>query len=219
MYQAEKIIVQKLKPLLKKTDFKWNAKREKYFRKTKYGFDDFFWVADETSEKGGALLLTPFFQVRHNKVDDIVNQLGLIYGEEGRKFTTTVSRGLGYFPIDKNKDYVQRIRLGVNELDMERAVQKFASLVNQEGEEFYEKYSSLLNCSKGLNEPIESMSHPLCNNFPLRAYYGVVTAYFSEKERVPDLLAQYTQYAETISPDLYQKTKENLEKLKKLLNL
>lgn len=53
----------------------------------------------------------------------------------------------------------------------------------------------VLACSIGLNSPIETLRHPLCNNFAMRAYYGVAAAGLTQPDRVPSLVQSYTEFA------------------------
>lgn len=175
--------------------FKWVQARGKFIRREKHGFSAFFWTSFTTHEEGGRLELTPFFEVRHNIVEDVVNQLDLIFGEDNKRYTPTVSRGLGYFPIQKDKQYIQYIRLASAEADIERVAHSFESALAVDGKEFFARYSSLQACSQDLNNPIESRTHPLCNNFASRAYYGVVTAWLSERERTNGLVEGYLNFA------------------------
>lgn len=86
-------------------------------------------------------------------------------------------------------------------------------MLNSDGEDFFKRYSSLLECSQGLNNPLESKVHPLCNNFPRRAYYGVAAAIFAENDRVPELVSQYLHFAMSVLPKQYDQIATRLEQL------
>jgi hypothetical protein len=86
-------------------------------------------------------------------------------------------------------------------------------MLDGEGEKFFKQYSSLLECSRGLNHPIESKTHSLCNNFPRRAYYGVAAAFFAENSRVPELVRQYLEFAKGVQPNQYDQISKRLDQL------
>ena len=70
-----------------------------------------------------------------------------------------------------------------------------SEILKLEGDSFFKKYSTIRESSKGLNESIAAKAHPLCNNFPRRAYYGVACAGIAEPQRVGTLRVQYLDYA------------------------
>jgi len=218
MTSPEKILVKQLSPTMLALGFKWVRGREKYIRKETYGFSSLSWASYPTPTDGGRLELIPILGVRHDAVENLVNQLGLIYDDEGKRYTTTVSRGLGYFPFQAGKDYTQYIRMASIETDVMRVATNLADIVAGEGKAFYERYSSLLECSQGLNIPIASRPHPLCNNFPKRAYYGIVVAWFAEIDRVPQLVNQYLNYSKDVLPNQYEEIAERINQLVYLMN-
>lgn len=213
MTKAEKLLVEKLKPKLAQLGFKWLSKMEQFIRQEEFGFSCFVWGSYPTPIDGGRLEIIPLFGVRHNVVEDMVNQLGLIHGEEYKRYTTTVERGLQFFPIVEGKNYMQYIRDNAVEKDTSKAAANIVAMLEQEGRQFFEKYSSLLACSQGLNDVIKTTSHPLCNNFPNRAYYGIAVASLVEKHRVPELVKQYLEYTKEILPSLYDDTEKKINKL------
>lgn len=213
MNNAEKVLVEQLTPTMAVRGFKWLKARELFVRKAPYGFCSFSWASYPTSSDGGRIELVPLLGVRHDVVENLVNELGLIYGDANRKYTMTVDRGLGFFPFKEDKDYKQYIRLASVNIDVETIVSSIASMLDEEGKAFFEKYSSLLECSRGLNHPIETETHPLCNNFPLRAYYGVASAFLAEKERVPELVRQYMGFAKAVQPNHYDQIAKRLDHL------
>lgn len=213
MNNAEKLLVENLNPTLLEFGFKWIRAREIYVRQESYGFSSFCWASHSTHAEEGRLEVTPIVGVRHNFVENIVNKLGLVYGDDNQRYTTTVEQGLGYFPLKKEKTYTQYIRLISAEKDIVHAVAGLTDIIAGEGRGFFERYSSLLACSQGLNEPIESKSHALCNNFPRRAYNGIAAASFSEKNRVPDLVNRYLRFAKDILPNQYDAIEKKIRQL------
>lgn len=213
MNNAEKNLVERLKPGLAIAGFNWLKSRAMFVRKEPYGFSSLSWTSHSTSDEGGRLELAPVLGVRHNSVEDLVNQLGLIYGDDNKRFTTTVTRGLGLFPFSESNDNKQYIRLASIDADIEHAASAITAMLNSDGEDFFNRYSSLLECSRGLNNPLESKVHPLCNNFPRRAYYGVAAAIFAENDRVPELVSQYLHFAMSVLPKQYDQIATRLQQL------
>lgn len=213
MNNAEKALVEQLIPILAANGFKWMKARAMFVRKEPYGFSSLSWASYPTPKDGGRLELVPLLAVRHDVVEGVVNELGLIYGEANKKFTATVDRGLGFFPFKKHRDEKQYIRFESVEIDAKLAAVDITSMLNSDGEKFFEKYSSLIECSRGLNHPIESESHPLCNNFPQRAYYGVAAAFFAENNRVPELVREYLKFAKAVKPNQSDQIAKRLDQL------
>lgn len=213
MNNAEKALVEQLTPILAEAGFKWLKAREMFVRKEPYGFSSLSWASYPTHEDDGRLELVPLLAVRHDVVEDVVNELGLIHGDANKKFTTTVDRGLGFFPFKEGRDDKQYIRLASVGADIKHAASNIASMLNDDGEKFFKQYSSLLECSRGLNHPIKSKTHPLCNNFPRRAYYGVATAFFAENSRVPELVRQYLDFAKAVQPNQCDQIAKRLDQL------
>lgn len=213
MNAAEKTLIEALAPKLQGLGFVWLKGREMFVRQRSGGFDCFLWTSHSTHLEGGRLELTPILGVRHDSVENLVNQLNLVHGVENQRFTTTVDRGLGYFPLVDGKNYVQYIRLASTEDDLKRTEKNFFELLKNEGESFFKEFSSILECSKGLNEPIATKTHPLCNNFPRRAYYGVACAAIAEPHRIGALLSQYKDYAAQVLPTQVGRIEERLDEL------
>lgn len=213
MNNAEKALVEQLAPALAGAGFKWIKARGMFVRKEPCGFSSLSWTSHSTNDEGGRLELGPVLGVRHDVVEDVVNELGLIYGDDNRKFTTTVTRALGFFPFNEGEDDKQYIRLTSVDTDVQHAAANIASMLSGEGEKFFKQYSSMLECSRGLNHPVESKIHPLCNNFPRRAYYGVATAFFAENSRVSELVRQYLEFAKAVQPNQYGQIAKRLDQL------
>ena len=164
-------------------------------RKEKHGFSELWFSSYAIRAADGHQVIGYGLGVRHDRVDDVVNQLGHIWGESNRRNTTTVSRGMQFYPFDDRRDGDKIIRFDHIEEDANKVSCDIAAMLVQDGFGFFDRYSDIAECSHGLNEPIEATTHPLCNNYPLRAYYGVAAAAFSEPERVPDLIAKHASYA------------------------
>jgi hypothetical protein len=213
MNSAEKLLVDRLTSAFSSRTFRWLRVREMFLRKETYGFSCLLWTSAPVNRGGNSLELTPVLGVRHDVVDNLVNRLGLIYGEDNRKYTTTVARGLGFFPFTEGVEYRQYIRLDAMDDDVGRVTASVITMLDEHGDQFYQRYSSLLDCSRGLNDRINVSTHPLCNNFPRRAYYGVAAALFSESDRVPELVSQYLDFAKISTPKQYDEVAKRLDQI------
>jgi hypothetical protein len=143
--------------------------------------------------------------VRHDRVDEIVNRLGHIWGANNQKQTTTIYRGLGFFPFDENlsDDLIRRDSLTTDAASVSGRIE---AMMAAHGDAFFERYASLLECSRGLNDPIETGTHPLLNSYPKRAYYGIAAAGLAEPERMRELVEAHTAYCRKqgwIDPGVY----------------
>ncbi|WP_273429711.1 hypothetical protein [Chitinibacter tainanensis] len=213
MNNAEKALVEQLLPTLSAKGFKWLKTREMFIRKEPHGFSSLSWTSHSTNDEGGRLELGLVLGVRHDIVDDVVNELGLIYGDDNKKFTTTVARGLSLFPFKEGKDYKQCIRLVSVDADVQNAASGIVSILDEDGWQFFERFASLSECAKGLNDPIESKTHPLYNNFPRRAYYGVASAFFADNSQVTGLIHQYLEFAKVVQPNQYDQISKRFDQL------
>lgn len=193
--------------------FKWVARKQAFIRKEGFGFSSLLWSCVASRHEDGELEINPFLQVRHDVVDDVVNTLELIYGEENRKYTSTVSRGLGDFPFVDGEEQRPFIRYAFPEEDAEATASNLLSMLDQWGDAFFARYSSLLECSRGLNDPIESTSHPLLNNIEKRAYYGVTTASFVEPQRVSGLVEAYGVFVRQSRPMSFEQIVARLDRV------
>jgi hypothetical protein len=164
-------------------------------RKEKHGFSELWFSSYAVRVTGGHQVIGLGLGVRHDRVDNVVNRLGHIWGEHNQKNTTTVSRGMEFFPFDERRDGDKIIRFEHIEEDAYKASCDISDMLLRDGFDFFDRHSTVEECSHGLNEPIRATVHPLCNNYPLRAYYGVTAAALSEPDRVPNLIAEHAAYA------------------------
>ncbi|WP_454674021.1 hypothetical protein [Achromobacter pestifer] len=138
MNAIEKKLVKSLNPLLEGKGFVWSKSREMYIRKRRYGFDSLVWTCHPDAEEGGRLQIGPVLGVRHDEVDDLVNQLPIVYGEDNKKYTTTVSRVLVYFPFRPASE-PQYIRLSNVDGDVALVVENILKIFEIGGDEFFTK--------------------------------------------------------------------------------
>lgn len=194
MNQAEQALKALLEPMLREQGFNPVASHLGFRRRTDFGFHylsfpSFAWG------NGGPYVINVGLGVRHNRVDEIVNRLGHVWGKANQKVTTTVYRGLEFFPFDAQRDGRKTIAPDQLELGAQSVASDISAMLLADGYEFFRNYSDAHECSVGLNAPIEARTHPLHNNFPLRAYYGVAAAGLTQPERVPSLIESYTEFA------------------------
>lgn len=195
MNRAVKSLVDRILPTLEGRGFKLKKGPDVFFLKLeKFGFLYFSFATFPMPENGGYQVVKYGLGVRHDRVDDIVNQLGHIWGDGNRKNTTTVYRGLEFFPFVAARDEKQIIRFPHVEEDADVAAANIIAMLEKDGFAFFEHYSSLEECARGLNDPIETITHPLFNRFPSRAYYGVVAAALTEPDCVPKLVQEYVEF-------------------------
>lgn len=194
MNRAERALMDRLRPTVEKHGFKFNSSNCTFKKKLDFGFLYLSFPSFPMLGDGGYQAIETGLGVRHNQVDDIVNRLGHIWGDDNRKGTTTVYRGLKFFPFDPERDGRKIVRFTRVDEDAEKAFDSIDAMLSNDGYAFYNRYSSLLECSRGLNSPIDAMTHPLLNNFPLRAYYGIASAALAEPDRVPLLIRDYTDF-------------------------
>ena len=194
MNQAETALKELLEPVLREHGFKPQSSGLSFKRRTSFGFHElslpsFAWAA------GGPYVVNVGLGVRHNRIDLVVNRLGHIWGEANQKNTTTVYRGLGFFPFNAGRDGEKTISSEHVSTDAASVASDVSLMLAADGLEFYDRYSELRECSLGLNSPIEVQTHPLLNRFPMRAYYGVAAAALAQPERVQSLIRSYTDFA------------------------
>jgi hypothetical protein len=212
-----------LEAALREHGFKANRSEWSFKRREKHGFSYLSLPGFPVPGTGGYQVIEVGLGVRHDRVDDVVNQLGHIWGDANRKNTTTVYRGLGFYPFDESRDARKIVRFEHAETDAKKACFDILEMMSKDGLQFFSRYSDLLECSRGLNAPIETRTHPLCNNYPLRAYYGVAAAAFAEPERVPNLISEHLAYArdfEVVDNGVYDVAKDlkGLEAIEARLN-
>ena len=195
MNRAVKSLVDRILSTLEGRGFKLKKGPDAVFlKKEKFGFLDFSFATFPMPENGGYQVVKYGLGVRHDRVDGIVNQLGHIWGDANRKNTTTVYRGLEFFPFVAARDEKQIIRFPHVEEDADAAAANIIAMLEADGFAFFERYSSLEECAQGLNDPIEAITHPLFNRFPSRAYYGVAAAALTEPDQVPNLVQKYVEF-------------------------
>lgn len=196
MNSAAKSLNQALLPHLQSRGFKAKTGFDGivHRRKQNFGFVELTIAFFHMQIDGGHTFFNPVLSVRHDRVENVVNQLGHIWGDANQKNTSTVSRGLQFFPFDIERDCPQIIRDSDRDGDTAIALKNILSMLDEHGFAFFDRYSSLDECAVDLNDPIGKETHPLCNLMPLRAYYGTAAAALSGSVSVAGLLQQYVDY-------------------------
>ena len=143
-----------ISPVLERRGFKFRKSDASYFKREKFGFLYFSLVSHLVSDSGGYYVVEYGLGARHDRVDNIVNQLGHIWGDAYRKRTTTVYRGLTFFPFDSKRDGRQLIHSSNIRIDAAAASDNIVGMLEESGLDFYDRYSSLVECARGLNVPI-----------------------------------------------------------------
>lgn len=196
MNRAVKALVDLISPTMENRGFKLKKSVDSayFIKREKFGFLDFSLPSFPMPENGGYQVIHPGLGVRHNRVDDIVNQLGHIWGDANRKNTTTVYRGLEFFPFATGRDEKQIIRFPYFDEDAALAAENIGAMLDEDGFAFFARYSSIEECAQGLNDPIATRTHPLCNGMPGRAYYGVAAAALTQPDHVANLVRDYAEF-------------------------
>lgn len=212
MNRAVKSLVDQLLPLMESRGFKLKKGADVAFvKRERFGFLYLSLPSFPMPEDGGYQVVKCGLGVRHDRVDDIVNQLGHIWGDANRKNTTTIYRGLEFFPFVAARDEKQVIRFSHVDEDAVVAAENIRAMLDEDGFAFFDRYSSLEECAQGLNDPIEARTHPLCNGFPLRAYYGVAAAALTQPDRVAGLVRDYVEFIRSsgvVDPLMYDVGKD-----------
>jgi hypothetical protein len=182
--------------------FRYIAKINMFVRNTEYGFDAFLWTShpalsgDVMGQQYSLLAM-----LRHNAVDNVVNQLGLIYGEENQKFSSTVCSALELFPPSNARQYSYFLADSASDADLAGVAQSIAVAVKEDACPFFERYSSLTECAIGLNSSPRANTHFLFNNLERRMYYSIATAHLAGLSEFDLLLEQWTGVCSELLPE------------------
>lgn len=195
MSRSIEAIVSRLAPFMKAHGFVFRKSSEAFVAKRSHGFVELALPSFFVGLDGGRQVVSVGLGVRHDQIENIVNQLGHIYGEDNRRKTSTVHRGLGFFPFKPSGPSELTIRLSHLDEDADRAADSLRLMLQEDGLSFFERYGSIFECSKGLNDPLDTPTHPLFNRHAGRAYNGIAAAALAQPERVEVLIAGYSELA------------------------
>ncbi|GAB2615438.1 hypothetical protein [Novilysobacter erysipheiresistens] len=195
--------------------FRYIRKRNAFVRKEPHGFSQFLWatyptvVGDATGQHYSLIV-----GVRHDIVEDAVNQLGLIYGSDNQSATTTVDTPLEKFPLSAERQYSYFLPNSANEHDISAAASSIATSVENDLSGFYTRYASLQECAAGLNSKPTDRSHHLYNNLEPRMYRAIASAHLGRLPGFDSLLEQWqSAYLSTLPVSAHAKIQDRLCKL------
>lgn len=165
--------------------------QEIYIRPFDGGFHQFSWSMYATSRDS--------FEghygigVRHDSIEELLVTARNIHGPENRRYAETVYRDVGgFFPFDSKRDRLLRVRIQALKSDVSDAVGRIEQMLAEDGAHWYALYSSTLEVSRKVNDPVDtSAAHELVNNPQLRPIVGVAAACIAEPSRVEELVEAY----------------------------
>lgn len=105
---AKNAVFDRCDNILNGDGFKLIRSRSSYVRRTEFGFMSVS-ISGYDEADGGDTVLHVGLGVRHDNVDNIVNELGHVVGKF-TSYTTTVFRGLEHFPFIHGRDSCYIIR-------------------------------------------------------------------------------------------------------------
>ena len=208
-------LIEAIEPTFKAHGFKRN-KHGVFIRPTSYGFDNFLWASHPTVTDNHSMAqkYSLLMGVRHDRVENEVNKLGLIYGHDNQKRTTTVSTPLELFPPTQERKYFIVIEHNAPDEVITKAAASLISILQADALPFYSAYSSIERCSAGLNTAFDQRSHFLHNNFESRVYHAITAAHVAGIPNFEDIVKTWqTNIESTLPPSLWQSTKDRVEKL------
>ena len=224
MSKIERALYERLQPDMEEIAFEWKKSWYGFYRQEQKGFSRYIASGFHTVDNNLNDIYK--FEVsniarRNDEVEDIVNTTRDMYDKASEERTVTVFRGLGFFPFNPNRDGHFEIRYSHIEEDIEIAAANIMDMMRTDGYQWFERYGSLLECSRGINDPEDGHeAHPLFNNTWGRMYHGIAAAALVEPERVPGLVRKYTDHAKAMialkretSTDRHHEAEGVLEKL------
>jgi hypothetical protein len=117
--------------------------------------------------------------VRHDVVEDVVNQLGLVYGADNQRATATVDRALVYFPLRVGQSYSIFLPDQASEAELQAAAALVSDWFKHDLDPFFNQYASLAECAQGLSRDPTAASHALYNNYEPRMYRAIASSCLS----------------------------------------
>jgi hypothetical protein len=161
--------------------FKYIPKRQVFARKNARGFDEFFWASHTATDASGRLgqRYGLIVGVRHDLVENAVATLGLVYGEENKRWTTTVDSPLSTFPPDNDRSYTYFLSDKAADEDVASAASEIVSVFRRDAEPFYQRFAHLDHCAEKLNAGMGARSYWLVNNYENRMFRGIAATAFS----------------------------------------
>ena len=187
-----------------------------FIRPTAHGFDNFLWATHPTVTASTELAqkYSLLMGVRHNQVEDAVNQLEFIYGLENKKRTTTVSTPLELFPPTQQRAYSVVLEHNASDAAISIAAASIIDVLTADALPFYAAYASIEHCAAGLNSALDQRSHFLFNNYETRMYHAIAAAHFASPTGCHDVVQSWLSCAESTLPaSIWHTAQDRLTKL------
>jgi len=150
-------------------EFKYVKSRQRYIRKTEYGFDEFVWYALENFKsgwRGGPAHQGNYgIGIRHNKVQSLLEPLDLIVGKQNKQRASTIHRAVTgqYFPFKKRRDIEFNILFSKREKQSKITTNRMKDMLLTDGLNWFKKYSNL-NILYDDMKKLDKKSYLLVNN-------------------------------------------------------
>ena len=199
--------------------FQHIRKRDAFVRQEAHGFSEFLLTCHPTVSSGSfGHQYSLVAGVRHNSVEDVVNQLGLVYGAENQRATATVDRALMYFPIDPGRSYSVFLPEKASKSTLEAAASAISACVSADLLPFFSRYASLPECAQGLSTEPSAKSHALYNNYENRMYRAVASSCLSGAVSVIEQIEYWrAAYPSVLPHSAHTKVERRLSTLAGLL--
>ncbi len=181
--------------------FRYSRKTHALLRATPHGFEQLLWTSYPTETSGhSGQRYSLVAGVRHDSVEDAVNRLGLVYGAENQRATTTVSCVLEYFPIVPGKSYSLFIQNNASDAEVYAAAAEISQILRDELIPFFERYAELLRCADDLSEDPMAVSHHLFNNYENRMYRAIAASCISGRSTFSEQMEYWQSVYESVLP-------------------
>jgi hypothetical protein len=185
--------------LISDAGFKYVPKRQVFARKNARGFDELLWTSHPATDANGrsGQQYSLIVGVRHNVIENAVGGLGLVYGEENKRWTTTVDSPFSTFPPGSARTYTYFLTDQATDVDVAHAASGIASVCMCDAEPFYQRFAHLGHCAEDLNAGMGTRSYWLVNNYENRMFRGIAASAFSGG-RTDSVAAQWIEAGESI---------------------
>jgi hypothetical protein len=193
MDRIERSICKKLEPLLVAGGFALKKEMGGFARPQPYGHDRVMVVNQGTAAPGPQhFAVSVHFSIRHDRIEIPWNTLGLVWGEENQRMTTTLVYG---FPRDRKLPSL-KVMPATMEKDIELVAVEAEALFKEEGLPFFEQFATL--------EALEAFA----NHQPLAELYPYSLGGPMEHRAMRSMLL-----AKTVNPGRYAAVRETFIRL------
>jgi hypothetical protein len=200
--------------------FRYVRKQNAFLRTAPHGFDQVLWTSHPTQFAGrSGQRYSLVSGVRHEVVEELVNQLGLVYGAENQRATTTVSCALFCFPINPSRSYSLFLPDKATESELHAGAMEISDTLVTDLFPFFNRYSSLVECAQGLGSDRMARPHHLCNNYEARMYRAIAASCLSGGVSVAEQFELWrASYPEVLPETIHAKVAARLRTLAGLLS-